>query len=75
VVLVGYSLQELAAPAWLVVGALIPLDLLLLWYVVRSARKMLIAYPSIWALYMGFHVLRSTLLRYDFLIPAWRLRS
>jgi hypothetical protein len=75
VCLTGYSVQSMDAPIWLVVAAPIPLDFLLLWYVLRSWRKMLIAYPAIWAIYVVFHILLSKLLHYDSLIPAWRLHS
>jgi hypothetical protein len=75
VCLTGYSVQSMGAPIWLVVAAPIPLDFLLLWYVLRSWRKMLIAYPAIWAIYVVFHILLSKLLHYDSLIPAWRLHS
>jgi len=75
VCLLGYGVQSVGAPIWLVVAAPIPLDFLLLWYVLRSPRKMLLAYPAIWAIYIVFHVLLSTFLHYDSLIPAWRLHS
>src|SRR5580693_1338689 len=68
VCLFGYSVESLGAPPWAVVAAPIPLDFLLLWYVLRKLRKMLIAY-------VVFHVLLSSLLHYDSLIPAWRLHS
>ena len=54
VCLLGYSVQSLGAPIWLVVAAPIPLDFLLLWYVLREWRRMLLAYVSIWAIYIGF---------------------
>ena len=75
VCLIGYSVQSVGAPIWLVVAAPIPVDILLLWYVLRRWRKMLLAYGLIWAIYLIFHVLLSSLLRYDSLIPAWRLHS
>jgi hypothetical protein len=75
VCLLGYSVESLGAPPWAVVAAPIPLDLFLLWYVLRSPRKMLVAYPAIWAIYIVFHVLLSSLLHFDSLIPAWRLHS
>jgi len=43
--------------------------------VLRTWRKMLIAYVEIWAIYIVFHVLLSKLVAYDYLIPAWRLHS
>jgi hypothetical protein len=75
VCLFGYSVESLGAPAWAVVAAPVPLDLLLLWYVLRSRRKMLVAYPAIWGIYIVFHVLLSGLLHFDSLVPAWRLHS
>jgi len=75
VCLLGYSVESLGAPAWAVVAAPVPLDLLLLWYVLRKPRKMVVAYVSIWAIYIVFHTLLSLLLGYDSLIPAWRLHS
>ena len=75
VCLLGYSVASLGAPVWAVVAAPIPLDFLLLWYVFRSPRKMAMAYVSIWAIYIVFHVVLSALLHYDSLIPAWRLHS
>jgi hypothetical protein len=67
--------EHLGAPPWAVVAAPVPLDLLLLWYVLRKPRKMAVAYVSIWAIYIVIHILLSALLRYDSLIPAWRLHS
>src|ERR1700738_3285298 len=73
VCLLGYSVESLGAPIWAVVAAPIPLDLLLLWYVLRKPRKMAVAYLLIWAIYVVIHVLLSALLHYDSLIPAWKL--
>jgi hypothetical protein len=75
VCLLGYSIESLGAPAWMVVAGPIPLDLLLLWYVLRSPRRMLLAYFATWALYVPLDVALSATLRYDSLIPAWRLHS
>jgi hypothetical protein len=75
VCLFGYSVESLGAPLWAVVASPIPLDILLLWYVLRKPRKMLLAYPAIWAIYVVLHVVLSALFRYDSLIPAWRLHS
>jgi len=75
VCLLGYSVASLGAPAWAVVAAPIPVDFLLLWYVLRNLRKMIIAYVAIWVIYIGIHVVFSGLLRYDSLIPAWKLHS
>ena len=73
VCLFGYSVESVGAPPWAVVAAPVPLDILLLWYVLRKPRKMAIAYVSTWAIYVVLHILLSSLLRYDSLIPAWRL--
>jgi hypothetical protein len=75
VCLFGYSVASLGAPTWAVVAAPVPLDLLLLWYVLRKPRKMAVAYVAIWAIYIVIHVLLSAFLRYDSLIPGWRLHS
>ena len=75
VCLFGYSVESLGAPPWAVVAAPVPLDLLLLWYVLRKPRKMAVAYVLIWAIYIVIHVLLSALLHYDSLVPAWRLHS
>ena len=75
VCLFGYSVESLGAPPWAVVAAPVALDLLLLWYVLRKPRKMAVAYVLIWAIYIVIHILLSALLRYDSLIPAWRLHS
>ena len=75
VCLLGYSVQSVGAPIWLVVAAPIPLDFVLLWYVLRNYRKMLLAYIAICAIYIAFHVLLSSLLHYDSLIPPWKLHS
>lgn len=75
VCLLGYSVESLGAPAWAVVAAPVPVDLLLLWYVLRQPRKMIVAYPTIWAIYIVIHVVLSAFLHYDSLIPAWRLHS
>ena len=73
VCLFGYSVASVGAPPWAVVAAPVPLDILLLWYVLRKPRKMAVAYLSTWAIYIVFHILLSSMLRYDSLIPAWRL--
>jgi hypothetical protein len=75
VCLVGYSVVSLNAPGWAVLPSLIPLDLLLLWYVLRKPRKMAVAYLSTWAIYTAFHIALSAGLRYDSLIPAWKLHG
>jgi hypothetical protein len=73
VCLFGYTVASVGAPPWAVVAAPVPLDILLLWYVLRKPRKMAVAYLSTWAIYLVFHILLSSMLRYDSLIPAWRL--
>jgi len=73
VCLFGYSVESLGAPPWAVVAAPVPLDILLLWYVLRKPRKMAIAYVSTWAIYIVLHILLSSSLRYDSLIPVWKL--
>jgi hypothetical protein len=75
VCLFGYSVASLGAPVWAVVAAPVPLDVLLLWYVLRKPRRIALAYVLIWAIYLVFHMLLSSLLRYDSLVPAWRLHS
>lgn len=75
VCLFGYSVASVGAPLWAVVAAPVPLDILLLWYVLRKPRKMAIAYVSTWAIYIVLHVLLSSLLRYDSLIPPWKLHT
>lgn len=59
VCLLGYSVASLGAPVWVVVAVPVPLDVLLLWYVLRSPRKMVIAYPTIWLIYIAIHVVLS----------------
>ncbi|HEY6763407.1 MAG TPA: hypothetical protein VI386_01435 [Candidatus Sulfotelmatobacter sp.] len=75
VCLFGYSVASLGAPPWLIVAAPIPLDVFLLWYVLRKPRKMPLAYVTIWAIYIVFHMLLSAVAHYDSLIPGWRLHS
>src|ERR1700692_1653898 len=75
VCLFGYSIESLGAPPWAVVAAPVPLDFLLLWYVLSQWRKMWRTYVAIWAIYIVFHILLSALLHYDSLIPAWRLHA
>lgn len=75
VCLLGYSVESIGAPPWLVVAAPVPLDLFLLWYVLRNVRKMLLAYPAIWAIYIVIHIVLSAGLHYDSLVPAWRVHS
>ena len=53
----------------------VPLDILLLWYVLRKPRKMAMAYVLICVIYIVIHIFLSALLHYDSLIPAWRLHS
>ncbi len=73
VCLIGYTAGSLQAPPWLVIAAPLPVDFAMLWYVMRTLRKMLIAYPFIWVIYVVFHCLLSAFLHYDSLIPPWRL--
>ncbi len=73
--LCGYRVASLGAPPWAVIAVPIPLDLFLLWYVLGDTRKMLIAYPAIWAIYIAIHLCLSSVIHYDSLIPAWRLHS
>ncbi|HUD12076.1 MAG TPA: hypothetical protein VMQ56_00345 [Terracidiphilus sp.] len=75
VCLAGYSLVSLNMPGRAVVPALIPLDLMLLWYVLRKPRQMVVAYLSTWAIYVVIHMALSGLLGYDSLIPAWKLHG
>ena len=75
VCLTGYSIESFGAPAWLVVLGPIPLDIALLWYVLRRPRTMLTAYIATWAIYIAIHIPLSALLHYDSLVPAWRLHS
>ncbi len=75
VCLSGYTLACLNAPLWLVVPALIPLDILLAWYVLRKPAKIAMAYASSWMFYAAFHVVLSFWFRCDWLIPAWKLHA
>jgi len=75
VCLLGYSVASVGAPPWAIIVAPIPVDILLLWYVLREPRKMLLAYPTIWAVYIVLHVMLSSWLHYDSLIPPWKLHS
>jgi hypothetical protein len=75
VCLLGYTIEGLGAPVWAVVAGPIPLDVLLLWYVLRNPKQMVLAYPLIWVIYILIHIPLSSLLHYDSLIPAWRLHS
>jgi hypothetical protein len=75
VVLIGYSVASLGARPWLVIATPTACDFLLLWYVMRTPRKMVIAYLSTWIIYVGLHVMLSAGLRYDYLIPPWHLHA
>jgi hypothetical protein len=75
VVLLGYSIADLGAPGWAVMAGPMALDFFLLWYVLRTPRKMAVAYVVTWPIYIGLHVILSSLLHYDSLIPVWRLHS
>ena len=75
VCLLGYSIASLGAPGWAIMAGPVPLDLFLLWHVLKKPRKMLIAYPAIWAIYIVIHILLSSLVHYDSLIPPWKLHS
>ena len=75
VVLIGYSVASLGAPPWLVIAAPTAMDFVLLWYVMRTPRKMATAYVCTWATYIVFHVALSAALHYDDLIPPWKLHG
>jgi len=75
VCLAGYTVASLNAPAWLVVPSLIPLDILLAWYVLRKPGKIATAYAASWVFYAAFHVALSFWFRCDWLIPSWKLHA
>ena len=75
VCLLGYSVESVGAPGWAVVASTAPLDVVLLWYILRKPRKILMAYVAIWSIYIVFHLAFSSLLHYDSLIPPWKLHS
>jgi hypothetical protein len=75
VCLTGYSVQSLGAPGWAVILAPVFLDIVFLWYIFRQPRKMAMAYILIWSIYTVIHILLSTLLHYDSLIPVWKLHG
>lgn len=75
VVLIGYSVAGLGAPPWLVIAAPTACDFVLLWYVMRTPRKMAVAYASTWLIYVCLHAVLSAGLRYDQLIPPWHLHG
>ena len=75
VCLIGYSAVALNAPVWGVIAAPLPVDFAMLWYVMRTPRKMALAYPAIWAIYIVMHIGLSSTVHYDSLIPAWHLHS
>ena len=75
VVLIGYSVASLGARPWLVIAAPTAMDFVLLWYVMRTPRKMAVAYVSTWTIYLGLHVLLSAAFHYDYLIPPWHLHA
>ena len=74
-VLIGYSTASLGAPPWLVIAVPTATDFILLWYVMRTPRKMAVAYVYTWIIYIGLHIVLSGTLRYDNLIPPWRLHA
>ena len=59
VVLIGYSVASLGAKPWLVIAAPTAIVFVLLWYVMRTPRKMAVAYGSTWTIYVGLHALLS----------------
>jgi hypothetical protein len=75
VVLCGFTVGSLGSPAWVVFLAPLPLDFLLLWYVMRVPRKMAISYVTAWVVYVALHVVLSVSVHYDSLIPPWRLHA
>ena len=75
VCLLGYSIASLGAPPWAVIAGPIPVDILMLWYVLREPRKMATSYVFTWATYVLVHMALSALLHYDSLIPPWKLHS
>jgi hypothetical protein len=74
-VILGWSTASLGAPPWLVIALPTATDFLLLWYIMRTPRKMAIAYASTWTIYIAFHIALSATLHYDDLIPPWRLHA
>ncbi len=73
VCLIGYTAVGLGAPVWGVIAAPLPVDFAMLWYVMRTPRRMAMAYPAIWAIYVLLHIGLSATIRYDDLLPAWHL--
>jgi hypothetical protein len=70
-----YRVESLGAQAWVVVVPQVPLDMFVLWHVLRKPQKMAFAYVSICAIYVVFHIGLGMCLHYDSLIPAWRLHA
>lgn len=75
VVLTGYLMAILRAPLWVIVAAPVPLGFLLLLLQMKNAKRTTAAYFCTWGFYLVFHVLLSSVFRYDSLLPAWRLHS
>ena len=75
VVLAGYLTSYAGTPIWLVIMVLVLIGFLMLTYLLKDIRKTVTAYALTWAAYLVFHVLLSSVARYDSLIPAWRLHS
>lgn len=75
VVLLGYSIADVGAPGWAIMAGPMTLDFYLLWYILRTLRKIAVAYFVIWPIYIGMHAILSALLHYDSLIPVWHLHS
>lgn len=75
VVLLGYSIADLGARGWAIMAGPMALDFFLLWYVLRTPRKMAMAYVVTWPVYIALHVILSGVLHYDSLIPVWRLHG
>jgi len=75
VCLLGYSVASLGAPGWAIIAAPFPLDIFLLWYVLKNPRKMAVAYLVGGTTYVLLHVLLSMFLHYDSLIPIWKIHT
>ena len=58
---------------WAVIAAPTPLDILLLWYLLRRLSTMAAAYVAIWAIYLVLHMLPQCPAALRF--PASRLEA
>lgn len=75
VVIAGALADLLHAPMWLIIIIPFVLGVGLLWSFLRMRKVLIYTYVLTWVYYSVFHIILSSVFKFDSLIPAWKLHS